>query len=54
MLEEAMGLAEPEEKNSLYFNPILDSKQEGIWTAEPIDYNNYVRVVRSGQSDKSD
>ncbi|HEX9972988.1 MAG TPA: DUF1566 domain-containing protein, partial [bacterium] len=33
-IEEAMSLMEPEEKNDLYIDPIFDSKQRWIWTAD--------------------
>ncbi len=35
-LEEAMSLMEPEKKEHLYIDPIFDSKQSHIWTANQV------------------
>ena len=45
-LEEAMSLVEPEKKHSdLYINPIFDSKQSWIWTADQVKSESWAWVV---------
>jgi hypothetical protein len=44
-LEEAMSLMEPEEKNDLYIDPIFDSEQNWIWTADRVQGESWVWVV---------
>lgn len=44
-LEEAMSLMEPEEKNDLYIDPIFDSEQNWIWTADQVQGESWAWVV---------
>ncbi len=44
-LEEAMSLMETEEKNDLYIDPIFDSKQRWIWTADQVKGESWAWVV---------
>ncbi len=47
-LEEAMSLMEREVKNDLYINPVFDSEQRWIWTADQVKGESWAWVVGFG------
>ena len=44
-LEEAMSLIKPERKNAQYIDPVFDSKQEWIWTADKVKDKSHQWIV---------